>query len=193
MSTIKKGNSIEPNVTSSSDLEVQLLLQLNEIGKKTDPRELFSSLMAFLTTCLPYLEGDDKYDKYGEKIDEVTQPNIRMNPTTFGNKDGVEIKDQRTSLEITVENQKREFGLNVFRDYQYQNMNRELYKIFRDVLRDLISEGKLNWNAKRKLSSYTRQLMGHTDLDESDDEPRANALEKSYYSDNSSNSDDGDA
>ncbi len=176
------------NGKQTSDIEQQILLEMHNFARLGDVRRVNYALQGILTTMLPYLDKETDFEEFSNEIDNIMKPNISYKAQAIGGTLGsYAIEDNETKLSVPVEKGNPSFAMNVFREYQYQNMNKKLLRLVRRVWRVLQKEGKFNWDAVRSPSPYVRMALSGSGSDTDD------SVDPGSYSSNFfSNSSDGD-
>ena len=162
-----------PSGRQTSDLEQQIMLEMHNFARLGDVRRVNYALQGILTTMLPYLQKESDFEEFSNEIDNIMKPNIIYKGQAINGTPGAyTIEDNETKLTVPVERGNQTFAMNVFREYQYQNMNKKLLKLVRRVWRVLQKEGKFNWDAVRSPSPYVRMALaggaGADDAESSD-------------------------
>ena len=175
------------NGKQTSDIEQQVLLEMHNFVKLGDVRRVNYALQGILTTMLPYLGNEKDFDEFSNEIDNIMKPNIIYKGQAINGVPGsYTIEDNETKLVVPVEKGNKSFAMNVFREYQYQNMNKKLLKLVRRVWRVLQTEGKFEWAAVRNPSPYVKMaLSGGTD-----DAGGGGSYSTNFFSDNGGNEDE---
>ena len=164
-------NNVKPG-GKTSDIEQQILMEMHNFAKLGDVRRVNYALQGILTTLIPYLEKERDFDRFSDEIDNIMKPNITYSPQAIGGQIGsYTLEDKETKLVVPVEKGNKSLAMNVFREYQYQNMNKRLLKLLRQVWRVLQKEGKLSWDAVRNPSPYIKMALSESASDDSSESP----------------------